>query len=57
MSAASVNLATETAIVWAVPEVKATENWKQLLGEKLAARLTTSGFKSNLRGNPFYKIW
>ncbi|KAG1342359.1 copper-transporting ATPase PAA1, chloroplastic [Cocos nucifera] len=49
VSTASVNLATETAIVWAVPEVKATENWKQQLGEKLADRLTTSGFKSNLR--------
>lgn len=50
VSAASVNLATETAIVWAVPaEIKATENWKQHLGEELADRLTTSGFKSKLR--------
>ncbi|KAK1288370.1 hypothetical protein QJS10_CPB19g01412 [Acorus calamus] len=49
VSSASVNLATETAVVWAVPEVKATENWKQSLGEKLANHLTGCGFKSSLR--------
>ncbi|XP_020242330.1 copper-transporting ATPase PAA1, chloroplastic isoform X1 [Asparagus officinalis] len=49
VSTASVNLATETAVVWAVPEAKATENWKRYLGEKLANHLTTCGFKSNLR--------
>ncbi|XP_058086105.1 copper-transporting ATPase PAA1, chloroplastic [Magnolia sinica] len=49
VSSASVNLATETAVVWAIPEVKATQNWQQQLGEKLAKHLTSCGFKSNLR--------
>ncbi|KAK1288371.1 hypothetical protein QJS10_CPB19g01413 [Acorus calamus] len=49
VSSASVNLATETAVVWAVPEAKATENWQQSLGEKLANHLTGCGFKSSLR--------
>ncbi|KAF3785599.1 Copper-transporting ATPase [Nymphaea thermarum] len=49
VSAANVNLATETAVVWPVPEVRDMQNWKQELGEKLAAHLTSCGFKSNLR--------
>ncbi|KAL5992393.1 Copper-transporting ATPase PAA1 [Asimina triloba] len=49
VSSASVNLATETAVVWPVPEVKTTKNWQQQLGEKLAKHLTSCGFKSNLR--------
>jgi len=55
VSSASVNLATETAVVWAFPEAKATLNWKNYLGEKLANHLTTCGFKSNHRGNPYAK--
>eukprot|EP00268_Persea_americana_P038610 TRINITY_DN3822_c0_g4_i4.p1 TRINITY_DN3822_c0_g4~~TRINITY_DN3822_c0_g4_i4.p1 ORF type:complete len:864 (-),score=166.65 TRINITY_DN3822_c0_g4_i4:1755-4109(-) len=49
VSSASVNLTTETAVVWATPEVKGMENWQQQLGEKLAKHLTSCGFKSNLR--------
>ncbi|XP_015696014.2 copper-transporting ATPase PAA1, chloroplastic isoform X2 [Oryza brachyantha] len=46
---ATVNLATEMAVVWAVPEDKDVKNWKLQLGEKLADQLTTRGYKSNLR--------
>ncbi|XP_077249925.1 P-type ATP-ase 1 [Tasmannia lanceolata] len=49
VSSASVNLTTETAVVWVVPEVRLTQNWEQQLGEKLAKHLTNCGFKSNLR--------
>ncbi|KAK9077139.1 hypothetical protein SSX86_005475 [Deinandra increscens subsp. villosa] len=49
VSAASVNLTTETAIVWPVPEAKAKPNWQKDLGEELAKHLTTCGFNSNLR--------
>ncbi|MFS7919347.1 putative translocase [Helianthus anomalus] len=49
VSAASVNLTTETAIVWPVPEAKGTPNWQKVLGEELAKHLTTCGFNSNLR--------
>ncbi|TXG53938.1 hypothetical protein EZV62_019194 [Acer yangbiense] len=49
VSSASVNLTTETAIVWPVSEAKVTPNWQQLLGEALAKHLTGCGFKSNLR--------
>ncbi|KAK1257481.1 hypothetical protein QJS04_geneDACA023103 [Acorus gramineus] len=60
VSSASVNLATETAVVWAVPEAKATENWQQSLGEKLANHLTGCGFKSSLRDRArenIYKVY
>ncbi|KAG2705097.1 hypothetical protein I3760_05G036400 [Carya illinoinensis] len=50
VSSASVNLVTETAIVWPVSEAKVTQNWQQQLGEALANHLTSCGFKSNLRG-------
>ncbi|CAK9163122.1 unnamed protein product [Ilex paraguariensis] len=50
VSSASVNLTTETAIVWPVSEVKVAPNWQKELGEELAKHLTTCGFKSNLRG-------
>ncbi|KAJ0975017.1 hypothetical protein J5N97_016982 [Dioscorea zingiberensis] len=53
VSSASVNLATETAIVWAIPEARFAQNWKQQLGEKLANHLTTCGFKSSFRGERF----
>ncbi|KAK9163166.1 hypothetical protein Syun_004068 [Stephania yunnanensis] len=49
VSSANVNLATETAIVWPVPEAKATNNWQQQLGEALAKQLSSCGFKSNIR--------
>lgn len=49
VSSASVNLTTETAIVWPVSEAKAVPNWQKELGEALARHLTTCGFKSNLR--------
>ncbi|CAO2815523.1 unnamed protein product [Amaranthus hypochondriacus] len=50
VSSASVNLATETAIVWLVSEAKAVPNWRQELGDMLAKHLTNCGFESNLRG-------
>ncbi|KAJ7968195.1 copper-transporting ATPase PAA1, chloroplastic [Quillaja saponaria] len=49
VSSASVNLTTETAIVWPVSEAK-VPNWQKQLGEALAEHLTGCGFKSNLRG-------
>ncbi|KAL7582821.1 hypothetical protein Lser_V15G46032 [Lactuca serriola] len=49
VSSASVNLTTETAIVWPVSEAKDSPNWQKVLGEELAKHLTTCGFKSNLR--------
>ncbi|KAK8561382.1 hypothetical protein V6N13_149433 [Hibiscus sabdariffa] len=49
VASASVDLATETAMVWPVLEAKATPNWQNELGEALAKHLTTCGFKSNLR--------
>lgn len=50
VSSASVNLTTETAIVWPVSDAKVVPNWKKQLGEALAKHLTTCGFTSNLRG-------
>lgn len=50
VSTASVNLATETAIVWPVSEAKVVPNWQKCIGETLAKHLTSCGFKSNLRG-------
>ncbi|BFG41147.1 hypothetical protein CerSpe_274210 [Prunus speciosa] len=49
VSSASVNLTTETAVVWPVSEAKVTSNWQKQLGETLAKHLTNCGFKSNLR--------
>lgn len=46
---ATVNLATEMAVVWAVPEDTDVQDWKLQLAEKLANQLTTRGYKSNLR--------
>jgi Cu2+-exporting ATPase len=42
------------AVVWAVPEEKDAQDWKEQLGEKLASHLTTCGYKSNLRGKCSY---
>lgn len=50
VSSASVNLTTETAIVWPVSEAKVIPNWQRQLGEALAKHLTSCGFKSSLRG-------
>ncbi|XP_027106278.1 copper-transporting ATPase PAA1, chloroplastic [Coffea arabica] len=49
VSSASVNLTTETAIIWPVSEAKDIQNWQTQLGEALAKHLTSCGFKSNLR--------
>ncbi|KAL6517640.1 Polyamine N-acetyltransferase 1 [Orobanche minor] len=49
VSSASVNLTTETAIVWPASEAKVAPNWKKDIGEALAKHLTSCGFKSNLR--------
>lgn len=53
MSSASVNLTTETAIVWPVAEAKVVPDWQKQLGEALAKHLTSCGFNSNLRGKEF----
>nr|GEX73942.1 copper-transporting ATPase PAA1, chloroplastic [Tanacetum cinerariifolium] len=50
VSSASVNLTTETAIVWPVSEAKGKPNWQKVLGEELAKHLTNCGFSSNVRG-------
>ncbi|CAN1141776.1 Copper-transporting ATPase PAA1, chloroplastic [Linum perenne] len=60
VSSASVNLTTETAIVWPVSEVKVVPDWQQQLGQALAKQLTDCGFTSNPRdGNRenFFKVF
>uniref|UniRef100_A0A7N0T168 HMA domain-containing protein n=3 Tax=Kalanchoe fedtschenkoi TaxID=63787 RepID=A0A7N0T168_KALFE len=49
VSSASVNLTTETAVVWPVSEAKVMPNWQKQLGDNLAKYLTTCGFEANLR--------
>ncbi|KAK7319428.1 hypothetical protein RJT34_04149 [Clitoria ternatea] len=49
VSSASVNLTTETAIVWPVSEAKNASNWQKKLGEALAEHLTSCGYNSSLR--------
>jgi Cu2+-exporting ATPase len=50
VSSASVNLTTETAVVWPVDEAKILPNWQKVVGDALANHLTNCGFASNLRG-------
>ncbi|XP_022142006.1 copper-transporting ATPase PAA1, chloroplastic-like [Momordica charantia] len=50
VSQASVDLASETAVVWPVAEAKITPNWREELGEALAKHLTTCGFSSKVQG-------
>ncbi|KAK6282294.1 hypothetical protein POUND7_016119 [Theobroma cacao] len=60
VSSASVNLTTETAIVWPVSEAMDVPNWQKELGEALARHLTSCGFKSNLRDSGpdnFFKVF
>ncbi|KAI8032239.1 HVA22-like protein a [Camellia lanceoleosa] len=45
VSSASVNLTTETAIVWHVSDAKVIPNWQKQLGDTLAKHLTSCGFK------------
>ncbi|KAK4801500.1 hypothetical protein SAY86_021987 [Trapa natans] len=57
---ASVNLTTETAIVWPATEAKTLPNWQKELGEALAKHLTSCGFTSTLRdakGDNFFKTF
>lgn len=49
VSAASVNLTTETAVVWPMSKAKVEPNWRKQLGEALAKHLTDCGFTSTLR--------
>ncbi|XP_051147205.1 copper-transporting ATPase PAA1, chloroplastic-like [Andrographis paniculata] len=49
VSSAIVNLETETAVVWPVPEAKAALNWRKDIGEALAKHLTNCGFTSHLK--------
>ncbi|KAK4476895.1 hypothetical protein RD792_016059 [Penstemon davidsonii] len=57
VSSASVNLTTETAIVWPMSEAKIAPNWQKEIGEALAKHLTSCGFKSNLRGRGLIVSW
>ncbi|PKA58045.1 Copper-transporting ATPase PAA1, chloroplastic [Apostasia shenzhenica] len=57
VSSANVNLATETAVIWAVPEDVAMHNWQKKLGERLASQLTICGFKSTVRGRDLAVSW
>ncbi|KAH9697889.1 Copper-transporting ATPase PAA1 [Citrus sinensis] len=57
VSSASVNLTTETAIVWPVSKAKVIPNWQRQLGEALAKHLTSCGFKSSLRGRGLAVSW
>ncbi|KAH7518586.1 hypothetical protein FEM48_Zijuj09G0187100 [Ziziphus jujuba var. spinosa] len=57
VSSATVNLTTETAIVWPLSEAKVVPNWHQQLGETLAKHLTNCGFKSSLRGRELAFSW
>ncbi|GAB2219429.1 hypothetical protein Droror1_Dr00007064 [Drosera rotundifolia] len=47
---ATVNLTTDTAIVWPVSEAKTAADWQRQIGEMLAKHLTNCGFQSNMRG-------
>ncbi|CAH8350526.1 unnamed protein product [Eruca vesicaria subsp. sativa] len=49
VASASVNLTTETAIVWPVPEATSLPDWQKTLGETLANHLTNCGFQSSPR--------
>ncbi|GAB4853227.1 Polyamine N-acetyltransferase 1 [Ancistrocladus abbreviatus] len=60
VSSATVNLTTETAIVWPASEAKAVPNWQRQLGEMLAKHLTNCGFQSNLRDSTrdsFFRVF
>lgn len=50
VSSATVNLTTDTAIVWPVSEAKTAADWQRQIGEMLAKHLTNCGFQSNMRG-------
>lgn len=53
VTGATVNLATETALVRITSESVVTSGWEKMkrqLGEALAKHLTSCGFKSTLRG-------
>ncbi|KAL8130610.1 hypothetical protein V2J09_019765 [Rumex salicifolius] len=60
VSSASVNLTTETAVVWPVSEAKSVPDWRKHLGEILAKHLTEYGFTSHLRDSAtdtFFKVF
>ncbi|KAJ0252012.1 Copper-transporting ATPase PAA1 [Hirschfeldia incana] len=60
VATASVNLTTETAIVWPVPEAKSLPDWQKTLGETLANHLTNCGFESTPRDlvtENFFKVF
>ncbi|KAL9273630.1 Copper-transporting ATPase PAA1, chloroplastic-like protein [Drosera capensis] len=50
VSSATVNLTTNTAIVWPLSEAKTAADWQRQIGEMLANHLTNCGFQSNMRG-------
>ncbi|CAN6826728.1 unnamed protein product [Brassica oleracea] len=55
VASASVNLTTETAIVWPVPEARSVTDWQKTLGETLANHLTNCGFQSTPRGETVHQ--
>lgn len=56
VSSASVNLTTETAVVWPVSDAKSVPDWQKIVGTELAKHLTSCGFQSNLRGKIFLRV-
>lgn len=56
VSSASVNLTTETAVVWPVSDAKSVPDWQKTVGTELAKHLTSCGFQSNLRGKIFFTV-
>ncbi|WOG82608.1 hypothetical protein DCAR_0101773 [Daucus carota subsp. sativus] len=60
VSSASVNLTTETAVVWPVSDAKSIPDWQKTVGTELAKHLTSCGFQSNLRdsrGENFFEVF
>ncbi|KAK1380449.1 hypothetical protein POM88_027193 [Heracleum sosnowskyi] len=49
VSSASVNLTTETAVVWPISDAKSVPDWQKTVGTELVKHLTSCGFQSNLR--------
>uniref|UniRef100_A0A0D6R6Y0 HMA domain-containing protein n=1 Tax=Araucaria cunninghamii TaxID=56994 RepID=A0A0D6R6Y0_ARACU len=51
VSLAAIDLDTQGATIWTIPELHASKYWKQDIGESLAKHLTNCGFKSRVRHN------
>ncbi|KAK1355294.1 hypothetical protein POM88_048550 [Heracleum sosnowskyi] len=49
VSSASVNITTETSVVWPISDAKSVPDWQKTVGTELVKHLTSCGFQSNLR--------